>query len=236
MKYFIISDVHSAPLTYQHFIDKGFDKHDNSHEIVFLGDLFDRGKHSLGVLQLVRELKRDIGDRLVLVVGNHDEMLRDFCSSMIEMSDTIYDEVDYDQGLYTHWMENGGKATARGLIGGLTKAAGYSNSKRRRAIDLIELVDGMVDYYETEEYIFTHAAINAKGEIDPWDRGFFYSDNPMGKDVFIGHTRHADIKAFPDDDIKEWVLECGGKALSYEKNNVYNIDDGTGLNIVVLEE
>ena len=76
MKYFVVSDIHSF---YDEFLDAleeaGFDKDDENHTLVVLGDLFDRGPKPYEVylyLNLAVNPKR-----LILVRGNHEKLLLD---------------------------------------------------------------------------------------------------------------------------------------------------------------
>lgn len=74
MKYFVVSDIHSF---YDELLDAldeaGFDKDDENHILVVLGDLFDRGPKPYEVyLYLSQAVDQK---RLVLVRGNHEKLL-----------------------------------------------------------------------------------------------------------------------------------------------------------------
>ena len=74
MKTFIIGDIHgcSTPLLELLTILEPDPEHDR---IILLGDLFDRGPDSWGVLQIVKHMEEDFGERFVLLRGNHEDYL-----------------------------------------------------------------------------------------------------------------------------------------------------------------
>src|SRR5512143_600520 len=63
--------------------------------VVTVGDYVDRGPDTRGVLEILRELERQV--RLVPLLGNHDEMMLRVCSGRME--------------LFTDWLHYGGNAT-----------------------------------------------------------------------------------------------------------------------------
>ena len=70
----IIGDIHgcSAPLLE---LLKELGPDPESDRIILLGDLFDRGPDSWGVLQTVKHLAEDFGERFTLLRGNHEDYL-----------------------------------------------------------------------------------------------------------------------------------------------------------------
>ena len=73
MKTIIIGDVHGCDRSLQSLLEKtqawGAD------QLVMLGDLFDRGPESYQVFQTVQELAQGMGERFVLLYGNHEDYL-----------------------------------------------------------------------------------------------------------------------------------------------------------------
>lgn len=69
---YIIGDVHGCLNTLKFFIEKRLKltKNDN---LIFLGDLIDRGPDSYGVIQYFMKLKAD-GYNVISLLGNHEEM------------------------------------------------------------------------------------------------------------------------------------------------------------------
>lgn len=143
MKYFVISDVHSF---YQPMIDAlnkaGFDPNNENHTLVSCGDLFDRGDDSVKVLDYIMSLPRK-----VLVQGNHESML-------IEL-------LTHKRGPQWHDEHNGTLKTIEDLGGAEDKGFKdtYTNNIRllRENEKMKEYIMSLVDYFETEKYIFVHS-------------------------------------------------------------------------------
>lgn len=73
--YFISGDIHSFFEFWKESLDKkGFDINNDSHILVVLGDLFDRGRESKECLDFVTSLPKE---RTVLIRGNHETLLED---------------------------------------------------------------------------------------------------------------------------------------------------------------
>jgi hypothetical protein len=76
--YAIIGDLHGDYLALDRILREFFptnlsDAEAEKRHLIFLGDLLDRGPRDFQLLQLVLELKFIMGDRLVLLRGNHEE-------------------------------------------------------------------------------------------------------------------------------------------------------------------
>ncbi|MGD9648341.1 MAG: metallophosphoesterase family protein [Pirellulales bacterium] len=101
--------------------------------LVFLGDLIDRGRDSRAVLERVIELQRRC--RVVLIEGNHEEMLL---------------AARENEKALRYWENCGGIATL----------ASYRFCGTLKDIPPAhwELLGRARPYYETDEFIFTHAS------------------------------------------------------------------------------
>ena len=82
--YFVVSDVHSFYTPMKRALDEaGYDKDNENHILISLGDIFDRGDESLKMLHFFKSLPKE---RRILVRGNHELLLADcyrrgsFCS------------------------------------------------------------------------------------------------------------------------------------------------------------
>src|SRR5690606_5319741 len=73
--------------------------HDHRARIVLLGDLVDRGPHSRQVLEHVRSLEQGDPDRMVVLAGNHEDMLLASARG--------------DAAAQRVWLHTGGEATLR---------------------------------------------------------------------------------------------------------------------------
>ncbi len=142
-------------------------------ELVFLGDLIDQGANSREVLDRLLHLQHEC--RVVLIEGNHEEML--------------YAARDSEEAL-RFWERSGGVAMLncyRFPCGGLDDI--LSSHWR--------LLDQRVPYFETADFIFTHAnyapdlpMAEQPGHLLRWS---LFDPNEVrphvsGKPVIVGHT------------------------------------------------
>ena len=142
-KYFVVSDVHSfyTPLMNE-LTNKGYDINNKEHILIICGDIFDRGKESLKMYEFIKSLPKD---RRILIRGNHEYLFIDLLHK---------DLPDY----YDH--TNGTVNTLNDLTD--NKYANFfdlANDKFLKEIEKWILSDDWIDYYETNNYIFTHAFI-----------------------------------------------------------------------------
>jgi serine/threonine protein phosphatase 1 len=140
--------------------------------IVFLGDVVDSGKETREVLERIIALKQECD--VVLVQGNHEEMM--FAARENEKA-------------LRYWENCGGVATLNSYNFGSTLAD--------IPADHWALLDTCIPYYETDEFILTHA--NYVPDL-PMDEQPEYSlrwelfdpekvrPHYSGKPVVVGHT------------------------------------------------
>ena len=137
MKYFVITDVHSFYKPMMEALNKaGFDKDNPDHTLVSCGDLFDRGPDSKEVLEFVMSCPRRR-----LVQGNHESMLMDLLYGVRRPS---YSD--------TH---NGTIKTIEDLTGLSTKNGALRVLREDPLFK--QYLDELVNYFETEHYIFVHS-------------------------------------------------------------------------------
>lgn len=146
-KYFVTTDVHGY---YDIFIDtlhkNGFDFGNPDHIIIICGDLFDRGKQAKYLLEWLLLLPED---RLILIKGNHEDLMEDCLEQLKDKSD-----------ISLHHIANGTLDTVSqltdiniyDLIGGIYNY----NEIESKMKDYFKLVDRSVDYYKLGNYIFVH--------------------------------------------------------------------------------
>ena len=239
MKLFVISDTHSYFDEMKSALDEaGFDPSNENHWLIGCGDYFDRGDQSKEMYKYLMSIERK-----VLVKGNHDDM-------MIDMLERGYPR--------THDYSNCTAKTLRHLAEDTSdKIAMYNKvSAKFHAI-----YDRMVEYFETENYIFVHSWIPLY-QTD-WKRQYQYLDNwrdsseeewqdarwhnpfqlaKLGlkpdKTIVFGHWHTSWPRAFYDFSSKEW----GEKAdfSIYYGDGYIGIDGCTAytgkVNVLVLED
>jgi serine/threonine protein phosphatase 1 len=139
-KLFVISDVHSFYDEMEEALDNaGFDLYNEEHWLISCGDALDRGPKSQEVLDYLMEL-----DRCVLIKGNHDQLIMDLLDR----------KFPYDADHY-----NG---TFRSVIDLAPNADNFYDACMVEYEKVKPFVDKMVNYFETEHYVFCHSFIALK--------------------------------------------------------------------------
>ena len=209
---FVISDVHGF---YREMMESltnaGFDPSNENHLLITLGDCFDRGPDSLSIYSYLKNLS-DKGKAIVLK-GNHTLMFEQY------LDGTTLSPFNY--------LRNGTKETFADFLGRTAPFESWCviNKKHSEATmgDFAEWLMQSVDeinkeypellpwlksrpyFYETENYIFTHGAIDTivadwhypncykydyeNWEALMWDDGSFFGKSipNTNKTVVIGH-------------------------------------------------
>lgn len=143
-KFFVMSDIHGF---YDEMItaldEAGFDKNNEDHWIITCGDHFDRGEQPLQVLEFLQSLPRKI-----LVKGNHETLLLELLQRGFP---------------YVYDWQNGTSLTVMNMApdtGSFGEACTVVYAKVK------DFIDGMVNYFETDKYIFVHSWIPLKCNDD----------------------------------------------------------------------
>ena len=155
-KYFITSDSHGFYTILINELHKnGFDENNNDHILIFCGDLFDRGDESKEIYNFIKSIPIQ---RRILIRGNHEYLFIDLMHKKMpddydESNGTVKtfnDLTDYKYDYFFEWQN---------LV----------SDKKLKNIEKWFMSDEWTDYYETNNYIFTHAFIPLK--ID--DKSYF---------------------------------------------------------------
>ena len=138
---FVVSDIHGHCTILKKALDRaGFDEHNPDHLLVCCGDYFDRGNENVEVLKYFERLKHK-----VLIKGNHEELLL---------------KVLLTGKLLPHNYVNGTLQTLENFFGKyfidpVDDSIDFSG--KTRTVDRIcDFINEMVDYFETEHYVFVH--------------------------------------------------------------------------------
>lgn len=162
----VITDIHGCYDEMRQLLDKlSFDKgHDR---LINLGDTIDRGPKIYEVFEFLRDLKEEMGERCVLIKGNHEQMMLDATSA------------ERNRRYKDLWYMNSGEKTVFAFIG-----------HKHRINEFREWYEQMPYYYTDERFICVHACLK---DEDPemneretliWGRDTDYT----GKLVLTGHT------------------------------------------------
>lgn len=160
----IITDLHGCYDECIQLLDKmAFDEENDT--LINLGDTIDRGPKIYETFTFLRDLKERMGDRCILIRGNHEQMMLD----AIENGGS-------DKDL---WYYNSGGKTVYSFL-----------HHKHRIQEFIDWYMDMPFYYETEKFNCVHASMidpdPARNEVETliWGRSTDYT----GKIVMTGHT------------------------------------------------
>ena len=162
-KFFVTSDIHSYYDELMVALDNaGFDEDNEDHYLVVCGDCFDRGPDSAKVWKYLKDLPRKI-----LVKGNHEQLLVDCCRR------------GYPEA---HDIHNGTAKTIWHLGYGLE----FEDMCQYTLTKIRPFINGMVNYFETKNYIFVHGwipVINMDGLPAHYTRNRKFEFNPNWREA-----------------------------------------------------
>jgi serine/threonine protein phosphatase 1 len=164
-----------------------------STRIVLLGDLIDRGPYSRQVLELARLIQRNNRGRVVVLCGNHEELL--------------LASADGHADAQRLWLECGGDATLRSYGLDPVEFAKLSPEKRAFTLqkhvgpDLLCWLAGLPTYWRNGDYFFCHAGVRPGVPLEHqrredllWiRREFLDSQRHHGAVVVHGHSEVGEV-------------------------------------------
>ncbi|MBR0535284.1 MAG: metallophosphoesterase [Clostridia bacterium] len=194
-KIFVVSDIHGHCTLLQKALERaGFDDANEDHLLICCGDYFDRGTENAEVMKFFERIKHKI-----LIQGNHEELLmkvfntgkmqpHNYVNGTLQTLESFFDKYSIDP---------------------VDDSIDFSG--KTRTVDRIcDFISEMVDYYETEKYLFVHgwfppqclsAEDRLKASEEDWRkaRWLLWTDHYNGerplpdKTVVCGHmpTLHA---------------------------------------------
>lgn len=147
MKFYVVSDIHGY---YTPFIkaltEKGFFEDKEPHKLIVCGDLFDRGYEAKELQTFILDLMEK--DQVILIRGNHEDLFLQL----------IYEDEGFPDR--TH-VKNGTFNTGLQLIEGddTEYILNHYVEGAKKTPYVTKIIPSMVNYYETEHYIFVHGWI-----------------------------------------------------------------------------
>ena len=154
MKYYVVADVHGyykeliAALT-----EKGFFEDKEPHKLIICGDLFDRGYETVKLQEFILELMDK--DEVILIRGNHEDLAIELIENIHKWMTTAV--------MYTHHWSNGTVETVLQLtdmrLNEACKKPSECAARMNETPFLKQIIPAMLDYFETENYIFVHGWI-----------------------------------------------------------------------------
>lgn len=246
MRYFVFSDVHGYYSLLKNELDKkGFDVNNNNHMLISIGDNFDRGPENYQMYKFLLEMKKL--KKIILVKGNHEDL---FLKMLYRRKATYIDMTNGTYGTLIEFTKQYTKNDPEDQFY-IYPDDVYLRFKEEGIIDFFY---DMLDYYETDNYIFTHGFIpidkdSYKYKYDwrlstpddfassRWLNGIEmsmrYNIGEKSKKIVVGHfhTSYGNVrKLYPNKTYEEYYkLEF--KDLNnfdiYEDDNIYAIDGCT---------
>lgn len=151
MKYYVVADVHGfCSILKETLKEKGFFDDNEPHKLVVCGDLFDRGKEAVELQNFILELLEK--DEVILIKGNHEELLVDMLNF-------------WHRASYFEWHHNSNGTVDTVLqLTNSRPADLYANPgevyyKMKETPFMKKIFPAMVDYLETGNHIFVHGWI-----------------------------------------------------------------------------
>ena len=186
MKTFVVGDIHGRRAQLAALL-KALPRDETSDTLVFLGDLIDRGPDAPGVVADVIELKRGNPERVIVLRGNHEQMMLDFLNddSRLWLSPVIGSEQTFKQ------------YTASPLR--VETEEDFEQARRRIEecvpMEHLEFFREMPIYHEDEYALYVHAGLEQgkhPSETDAhhlmWTRDADFYKKYRGKPCVFGHT------------------------------------------------
>ncbi|MDO4647297.1 MAG: metallophosphoesterase [Eubacteriales bacterium] len=172
--------------------------------LILLGDAFDRGPHSWELFMQLQKLEKEMGNRFIYLLGNHDQMLLDANTSSEEAR---------------RWRINGGLDTQKSFAA--------------HNADLDSVRDWLKEkpyWYETEYYICVHAEFDP---LQPdnrntllWERSIYKGTKIYDRKLVIaGHTPLRDVIYIDTEGYEHILKEKEEETLLPEKGHMI-IDTG----------
>lgn len=179
---FVIGDVHGEISLLRKLLEYW---HPETQQLLFLGDLGDRGENPREVFLLVQELSETYG--AICILGNHEDILLNF------LNDPVYYAANY--------YLNGGWNTLQTLLEDVDlqelEPPAMAALIKKRYPELIAYLKSLPLYYEWNQYVCVHAGIDltkkdwrkTKPRDFVWIREPFHEGkNRTGKVIVFGHT------------------------------------------------
>lgn len=163
-KFFVTSDLHGH---YQEFLKAikkaGFSEEDSRHILLICGDMFDRGRENTKIYLYIKSLIDQYGDDKVIVLkGNHELFFEDL-------------DTDDQYRIFFNYQYNRFDMTISDFTNiNLDELRNYSNFEIKELINknypnFLIWLKHLPFYYETKNYIFTHAGFSPEIPFEQTD-------------------------------------------------------------------
>jgi serine/threonine protein phosphatase 1 len=194
----IIGDVHGSYEQLAPILSSDFA---TDRDVIFVGDLIDRGPHSSKVLDLIIERRRQPSGRVLLIRGNHEQALLDF----IDGTDAAT------------FLKNGGLSTIASYYRDVPDNV-LSAFRQDFPMAHLDLVRSSVTHLETSEILISHMGYDPRNPLArdassmtlvPHHDIFSHSGNPATPLTVCGHYAQKNAQPFISDSLICIDTGCG---------------------------
>ena len=177
-KIFAVGDIHGSYDKLTRLMDRlPYDPERDT--LVFLGDYIDRGPRSKDVINYLCQLRSQV-KQLIMLIGNHEYMMLEYQRTGDPSLLPFLRHIGLDATLDSY-----GAANPQALLEKLTFPDEH-----------LELLEKLLPYWETEDYIFVHAGLEPGVPLDKQEIStlcearstFLSAEHDYGKLVIFGHT------------------------------------------------
>ncbi len=165
MKYYVTADIHSFFTPFKAALtEAGFFADKEPHKLIVCGELFDRGKEPFELQDFILDLMEK--DQVILIKGNHEDMVLD-----------LIKDWKREEYLQPYCISNG----TTGTVMQLTKSAlddldFHSDMVYEKLLAtpyIQKIIPAMLNYFETEHYIFVHGWIPCSSARTIYGKKYF---------------------------------------------------------------
>lgn len=170
MKYYVTADIHGYFSELKEALaEKGFFEDTSSHKLIICGDLYDRDQEAKALQEFILDLLSN--NQVILIRGNHEDLALELLNTWHLKSYKRY-----------HHNANGTVDTVCQLTGNSDVDINLHSEMVGR--DFMQspyiqtIIPSMVDYFETEHYIFTHGWLPSTSiSVTPYIKQFNLNPN-----------------------------------------------------------
>lgn len=177
-KIFAIGDIHGCYEKLRELMERiPYDPQQDT--LVFLGDYIDRGPQSREVLTYLCQLRRE-AEKVVMLMGNHEYLMLEYHRSGDPALLPFLRQLGIDKTLNSYGVNH--PQSLQDML--------FLPAEHR------DLLDSLLPYWETEDYIFVHAGLDPNLSLAQHDlstlcetrAAFITDEHDYGKLVIFGHT------------------------------------------------
>ena len=175
MRRIVIGDVHGCAKELDALLERIAPSKED--ELLFLGDYTDRGPNSYQVWKILESLKESLGERCILLKGNHEEF--------------VLQAIKYhnDRPL---WYMNGGRATESSFY----QESPISCLSEKERVAYTEFLEAKLQlFYQCDDFLAVHGGLVPNLPLEEtdentllWDRTSCRTASYNEKLCFVGHT------------------------------------------------